>query len=255
VALEITLESVERMMEPPDLTTEGLLAVSILGFVVNVIGLLCCHEAHEHGHGHSPGLPGGDSSDSDSDDGCGHEDHNMRAIFLHILADTLGSASVIVSFLCIKYLGWNWADPVASLFISICCVASVLPLVGQTASLLLLSIPPPKAAALGGCMQRVRHLPGVAAVSHAHFWCHTPGELCGAVQLTAAAAKETRDKAADCAAIASQARAIYSRVRLSSLAVEVIEEPRNRGVIGGGVSIAMAGLLGVGVSERDFPSR
>ena len=49
--------------------------------------------------------------------GCAH-DHNMRAIFLHILADTLGSVSVICSALAIEHLGWTWADPAASALIA-----------------------------------------------------------------------------------------------------------------------------------------
>ena len=38
----------------------------------------------------------------------------MRAIFLHILADTLGSVAVLVSTLAVQMLHWHWADPVAS---------------------------------------------------------------------------------------------------------------------------------------------
>ncbi len=38
----------------------------------------------------------------------------MRAIFLHILADTLGSVAVLFSTLAVQMLHWHWADPVAS---------------------------------------------------------------------------------------------------------------------------------------------
>ena len=38
----------------------------------------------------------------------------MRAIFLHILADTLGSCAVLASTLAVQLLHWHWADPVAS---------------------------------------------------------------------------------------------------------------------------------------------
>lgn len=220
VALEITLESIERMMEPPSLSTDGLLLVSILGLVVNVIGLLCCHEAHDHGH-HDHGH----GSDSD-EDCCDDEihDHNMRAIFLHILADTLGSVSVIVSVLCIKYLGWNWADPVASFFISVCTMASVVPLIGQSASVLLLNTPKSKSKALAGCAQRVLHLPGAVALIRTSFWCNTPGELCGAVQLGA-------EPGVDKQALAGQVRDVYERLRLSHLAVEVCNVRGSRAAV------------------------
>jgi len=38
----------------------------------------------------------------------------MQGMFLHVLADTLGSVAVIISALCIRYLGWTYADPVCS---------------------------------------------------------------------------------------------------------------------------------------------
>mmetsp|Transcript_9410 Transcript_9410/g.23913 ORF Transcript_9410/g.23913 Transcript_9410/m.23913 type:complete len:318 (-) Transcript_9410:276-1229(-) len=225
VALEILLESVERLMEPPTLSTDGLLLVSILGLVVNVIGLVCCHEAHDHGHDHGHGHGHGDSS-SDDDDEC-HEihDHNMRAVFLHILADTLGSVSVIVSVLCIKYLGWNWADPIASFFISVCTMASVVPLIQQTAEVLLLRVPRAKARALALCQRQLEQLPGVAALLGSHFWCHTPDVACGVVQLGVAPGSDTQ-------AILGQVRAVYGRAKLTHLTVEVSEIVGHSGLLG-----------------------
>eukprot|EP00192_Tetraselmis_astigmatica_P011159 CAMPEP_0117664540 /NCGR_PEP_ID=MMETSP0804-20121206/9283_1 /TAXON_ID=1074897 /ORGANISM="Tetraselmis astigmatica, Strain CCMP880" /LENGTH=378 /DNA_ID=CAMNT_0005471797 /DNA_START=642 /DNA_END=1778 /DNA_ORIENTATION=+ len=230
VALEITLESVERIMEPPAaLSTDGLLVVSVVGLLVNLVGLLCCHEAHEMGHHHCDGDD--DSSDGGGQDVCDNTDHNMRAVFLHILADTLGSVSVIVSVLCIKYLGWNWADPLASLFISITTLASVLPLIQQTSEVLLLHRPATKGAALAGCAHRVERLPGALAVGRARFWNTVPGELCGTVLLCS-------QPGADRHALSRAARAVYERVRHSHLAVEVREVRQQPGgglQVGGGV--------------------
>jgi len=39
-------------------------------------------------------------------------------VFLHILADTLGSIGVIISSLLIRYLGWMVADPICSMLIA-----------------------------------------------------------------------------------------------------------------------------------------
>jgi len=62
-------------------------------------------------------------------------------VFLHVLADTLGSVGVIVSTLLIQTFGWNIADPICSLFIAALIFVSVLPLVKETALVLLLRTP------------------------------------------------------------------------------------------------------------------
>ena len=50
VSLLIVLESVERIMEPREMSTRHLLVVSVLGLVVNLVGLTLCAEAHPHAH-------------------------------------------------------------------------------------------------------------------------------------------------------------------------------------------------------------
>jgi Co/Zn/Cd efflux system component len=82
----------------------------------------------------------------------------MRGIFLHIMAvrlvsfrltshssdhstqDTLGSVGVIISTLLIQFYGWTGFDPIASLFIAILIVASVVPLVMDTGRILCLDV-------------------------------------------------------------------------------------------------------------------
>ncbi len=44
------------------------------------------------------------------------QDMNMRGVFLHILADAVGSASVIVSSLLIQFFDWHWFDGVCAAF-------------------------------------------------------------------------------------------------------------------------------------------
>lgn len=90
--------------------TSELLVVAILGLLVNLVGLFAFDHA---GHGHA--------------EGAGHEE-NMKGIFLHILADTLGSAGVIVSTILIKLTGWTVFDPLASMFIASLILVSSIPL-------------------------------------------------------------------------------------------------------------------------------
>ena len=62
-------------------------------------------------------------------------------VFLHVLADTLGSVGVIISTLLIEAFGWNIADPICSLFIATLIFLSVVPLVRRTCNILLLRTP------------------------------------------------------------------------------------------------------------------
>lgn len=79
----------------------------------------------------------------------------MRGVFLHVMAvgfllcsknesqryqDTLGSVGVIISTLLIQYYGWTGFDPIASLFIAVLIVASVVPLVIDTGRVLSLEL-------------------------------------------------------------------------------------------------------------------
>ena len=61
----------------------------------------------------------------------------FQGIFLHILADTMGSVGVIISSLLIRYFDWHIADPICSLIIAILIVLSVIPLLTDSAGILM----------------------------------------------------------------------------------------------------------------------
>lgn len=70
-----------------------------------------------------------------------HKDMNMRGAFLHMLADTLVSAGVVVSGLAITFLGWNWADPVVSIAIAAVILVSTLKLLMESLQLSMDAVP------------------------------------------------------------------------------------------------------------------
>lgn len=116
IAFNVFCESIERIYEPQMIETDGLLTVSTLGFCVNLIGLFFFHDHHDHGHDHA-----GHSHD--------HENENMYGVFLHVLADTLGSVGVIFSSILVKYYGMYVADPICSFIISLMILASGVPFI------------------------------------------------------------------------------------------------------------------------------
>jgi len=74
---------------------------------------------------------------------------------LHVLADTLGSVGVILSTLLIQTFGWHIADPICSLFIAALIFVSVLPLIKETALVLLLRTPEELQRPLAGIFHKV----------------------------------------------------------------------------------------------------
>jgi len=134
IAFSIFIKSIERLIQPQEVSTEKLLLVSVLGLCVNLVGIVAFHGAHSHGggHGHSHGAKKKEDDHADghahNDKHHGHHGHkeeeeehseNLYAIFLHILADTLGSVGVIISSLLIDWYGWLIVDPICSLCISL----------------------------------------------------------------------------------------------------------------------------------------
>uniref|UniRef100_A0A915JS64 Proton-coupled zinc antiporter SLC30A5 n=1 Tax=Romanomermis culicivorax TaxID=13658 RepID=A0A915JS64_ROMCU len=160
IACFIFSEAFKRMLEPPEVHTEKLLFVSVAGLLVNLFGIAVFHNAHGHdhgggsshnhshdaGHGHSHNGNGHGHSHSHlptaASHGHSHHGHshnaNMQGVFLHVLADTFGSVGVIISTILIQYFGWHIADPICSLLLSILIFLSVLPLLKQSTSALLL---------------------------------------------------------------------------------------------------------------------
>jgi zinc transporter 5/7 len=115
------------------------------------------HGDHGHSHGHS------------------HDNENMQGIFLHILADALGSVAVIISTLLTKYYGWSGWDPIASCIIAILIFGSAIPLVKSSGMRLMLSLPTDVEYSLRTTLQELSSLRGVVAYAVPKFWLEDEG--------------------------------------------------------------------------------
>ncbi|KAK0426008.1 hypothetical protein QR680_009500 [Steinernema hermaphroditum] len=172
IALFIFLEALERLYDPPDVHTDKLMLVAVAGLLVNLFGMYAFHGG---GHGHSHG--GGDYGHSHGGHGHSHHGHshgggnaNMQGVFLHVLADTLGSVFVIISTLLIQWLGWKWVDPFCSLILSLLILGSVYPLLKASAANLLQNIPPELEHDFEHALDEILHVEGVESYSRAHVW-------------------------------------------------------------------------------------
>lgn len=114
-------------------------------------------------------------------------------MFLHILADTLGSVGVIVSTILIQWLGWTGFDPIASLFIAILIVLSVIPLVRQSASVLMLELEDNVVSQVQGALDELATMDSVAAVNQPRFWPNEAETLVGSVHIQAKDGADIQD--------------------------------------------------------------
>lgn len=113
-ALVMVIESTDRLINPLSIAFDQALIVAVVGLVVNgVSAWVLASTPHDHGHSH-----GHDHHDHHH----GH-DHNLRAAYLHVLADAVTSLLAIGALLAGKYLGASWLDPVMG-FVGAILVAS-----------------------------------------------------------------------------------------------------------------------------------
>ena len=102
-----------------------LLPVAVAGLLVNLVGLALFQEHY---------VGSGDASCC-AHASCAHgSGDNMRGVFLHVLADAMGSVGAIISSLLIRYFRWWRADPICSLVVAALILASGFPLLRSSAS-------------------------------------------------------------------------------------------------------------------------
>lgn len=143
VGIKIFIESIERIMEIPEIQSDMLILVSVLGLIVNMIGLMSFHDL-SHG-----------------------ENNNLRGVFLHVLADTLGSVGVIISSILIKAYDWHISDPICSLIISTLILLSVTELLGSTVHVLMEMDVEHKGKKIG---KKISAIEGIVEVEQVYYW-------------------------------------------------------------------------------------
>ncbi|KAF0189627.1 MAG: cation diffusion facilitator family [Desulfobulbaceae bacterium] len=99
VALFMLFESIQRLMSPQQIHFNEAMLVAALGLAVNIASAFLLRDSHGH-HDHH-----GTHEDHH------HHDHNLKAAYLHVLADALTSVLAIGALFFGKYLGWHWLDP------------------------------------------------------------------------------------------------------------------------------------------------
>lgn len=141
VGIYAFIEGVKRLFEPPDVSSTGLLVFGIVGLVGNIASIMVLTS------GRSASL-------------------NMRAAFLEVINDALGSVAVIVSAIVIATTGWVQIDAVAAMLISALIIPRTLILLKESVSVLLESTP--KGLDLGQVRAHILGMEHVVAVHDLH---------------------------------------------------------------------------------------
>lgn len=103
IALQIAYESVVRLFNPVTISYNEAVVVAVLGLTVNIASAWLLQDSHHHHHHHG------------SDHSHHHHDNNLRAAYVHVLADAATSVLAIAALMLAMYFGWTWADPLVGI--------------------------------------------------------------------------------------------------------------------------------------------
>jgi cobalt-zinc-cadmium efflux system protein len=112
----VIIEGIRRLFEPPEITGTTMLWFGIIGLAGNAVGLAVLASGRKH-------------------------NFNMKAAFLEVLNDALGSVAVIAAAITIAVTGWVQADAVVSLLIGVLIIPRTLRLLRDTVNVLMENAP------------------------------------------------------------------------------------------------------------------
>lgn len=185
----IAFEAVGRLFAPGMILSGLMLGVAMAGLLVNllVLRVLGDHDAH---------------------------DLNTASARLHVLGDLLGSLGAVSAALVIRYLGWQWADPLISIAVSVLILGSAWRLLRRSGHILLEGAPAGVESAIVAAAIQEADI-GVHDVHHVHVW-----ELAGGSAMATLHARAANGRDPD-AAIASIQRVLHERFAIAHATVQL----------------------------------
>jgi len=144
----ILYEAVDRFLNPPPIMAGPMLAVAVVGLVVNLISMKL--------------LSAGSS-----------ESLNVKGAYFEVMSDMLGSLGVIIAALIVMFTGWRLADPIVGAGIGLFIIPRTWSLLKQAVHILMEGTPPEIDLVL--LEQTIKEMPGVVAIHDLHVWTITSG--------------------------------------------------------------------------------
>ena len=161
-ALMMVYESIHRLLKPEDILYNQAILVAVIGLIVNGASMLILgHDEHHH-HGH---------------------DHNLRAAYLHVLADTLTSFLAIIALLAAKFYAWNWMDPIMGIIGAILITKWSIGLLKQSGNVLLDRQGPDHL--VKSVEKVIKSMPSKPEIVDLHIWLIGPNIFSAAITVLA----------------------------------------------------------------------
>jgi cation diffusion facilitator family transporter len=141
IAIEIAYESVLRLISPVPIVYGQAIAVAALGLCVNLASAWLLRGSHghhhDHHHGHDHAHDHDDGHVHDDHHGHHHHDNNLRAAYVHVMADAATSVLAIAALALAMSSGWAWADPAVGLIGSAVIASWAVGLIKSSGAVLL----------------------------------------------------------------------------------------------------------------------
>ncbi|MCD9029804.1 cation diffusion facilitator family transporter [Luteimonas sp. BDR2-5] len=190
----IVWEAVQRLRSPGEVLAGPMLAVAVVGLLVNCLVFWILHR--------------------------GDQSHvNIRGATLHVLGDLLGSVAAIVAALVIHFTGWMPIDPILSVLVCLLILRSAWSLLRGAFHILMEGTPPD--IDIGTLRAHlIEEIDGVAAVDHVHVWSITSGKVLATLELTLA------EDAEPARVVPAVKQALAGRFAIGHTTVEVVHAPQ-----------------------------
>jgi cation diffusion facilitator family transporter len=128
IAVQIAYESAQRLFHPVPIAFGEAIPIAVLGLIVNLASAWLLRDDHDHHHGHGH---------AHSHDAHHHHDNNLRAAYIHVLADAATSVLAIAALTVAMYSQWIWADPVVGIVGSLVIASWAYGLIRDSGAVLL----------------------------------------------------------------------------------------------------------------------
>ncbi|PPV07992.1 heavy metal transporter [Xanthomonas bromi] len=176
VAGLMAFQSVERLFTPKPIQYQEATVIAVIGLLVNLICAWWLRDSHGHGHGHSHGHAGHGHAHTDTHERHGHghghhdahSDLNLRAAYLHVVADAATSVLAIVALVAGMHWGVTWLDPIMGIVGAVLVTVWAWGLLRSTGSVLLDA--EMDAPVVAEVKQVIAELPHAIDIADLHVW-------------------------------------------------------------------------------------
>lgn len=159
VAIYIVFEAWQRLRNPPEVESAGMLAIAVLGLVVNLVSMRL--------------LAGGKDASL-----------NVKGAYLEVWSDMLGSIGVIVGAIVIRFTGWTWVDSVVAVGIGLWVLPRTWVLLKESINILLEGTP--EGVDVSAVRRTIAAVAGVGDMHDLHIWALSSGKTSLSVHIVVA---------------------------------------------------------------------